>query len=75
MYDRVTGAYSNLQHYVNDEHAKRECATIFDSCKDKPMVNDIDVFRVGEFNVQTGELTACKEFIATAKECLEYGKA
>lgn len=74
MYDNVTGSYSAMQQYVNSEHAKREYATIFSSVEDKPIIKDLSLYQIGEFNLTTGEFEPKKEFIANAVEVLEYGK-
>lgn len=74
MFDRVTNSYSDIKLYVNEEHAKREHCALLNSVVDKPVIKDIQIFRVGYFNTDTGEFEPSKDFIANATEVLEYGK-
>lgn len=72
LYDKVTNAFSDIKLCVNDDHAKREYKTMFQGIKDKPIINDIAVYRVLEFNTIDGTIQGTKEFLIDAKELVNY---
>lgn len=71
IFDRVTGNYGDLCLFRNDEDAKRRVAY---SMKENPYKEDLQLYCLGEYNVETGELLpkAKPAFICGVIEC--YGE-
>lgn len=58
--DVLSGKMAQLELFNNDQMAKRYFANI---CSESKIKNDLQLFRVGSFNLDTGEIKADFEFI------------
>ncbi|WGL31321.1 nonstructural protein [Dipodfec virus UOA04_Rod_907] len=71
--DVVVGDHFNPFYLRNDEEAKRS----FTNAMQEPgakNVKDMQLFRLGEFNTETGELTASYEFLQGGAEICSTAK-
>lgn len=71
-YDRVAGLYSAPIPAVNDATALR---SFVDNQRGNPSATDMDIYRVGSFNIQSGDFCALDrpEFVAGYSDCFKAG--
>lgn len=72
--DTVTNNFSDIKLYVNDEHAKREYCSQLLKCSDSPMIKDLQIFKLGSYDLVNGDIISDKVFVCNAKEVMNYGE-
>lgn len=60
IYDRLTGQFHNPFYQINDASAKRFYKNICDADTNKGFSSDWQLFKLGTFNVESGEIIAFK---------------
>lgn len=71
--DVKAGNYWPPVAHVNDDVAKREFAMLATSPDVAYLANDLQLYKVGEFNNLTAEVVVCNEFICNCVDVVNAG--
>lgn len=63
--DVVVGTFFEPKIYANDEVAKREFSSV---CEQARFAEDLQFYKLGEFNIDTGVITSNVEFVTSGKK-------
>lgn len=64
--DVVTGNFSDIQCFVNRDQAIRYFKGL---CAESKIKTDLQLFELGEYDIQTGEIVSKVEFIIGGADC------
>lgn len=64
--DVVTGNFSDIQAFVNRDQAIRYFKGL---CAESKIKTDLQLFELGEYDIQTGEIVSKVEFILGGADC------
>ena len=64
--DVLSGAFNEILIFQNVELAKRYFQNL---CAESKIKNDLQLFRLGEYDVETGITSTATDFIMSGSEC------
>lgn len=71
IFDKVAGEFGKVEMFVKDALAQRWFTTLVNSPDGLPIKGDIDLYLLGEFDTQTGEISPCEKplFLLNGGSC------